>query len=161
MAFLAVQIGITLCDIGGIAVIEIRIQVPDARTVNAHVIAEAQVGHIRQLPADAGGRDYVVKVFLEVLASAQKVFHILYGMLVAYAQSAGQLFYLQRITGISSQDVIQMLVVRTMVFIEFIIGLLPCATLKAVVLGTVVAKDIFSSGLNGVHLADRSSIIRL
>ena len=67
-------------------------------------------------------------------------------MLVTYAQPAGELLHFQGITGIGSQNIIQVFVVGTMVFIEFIIGLLPCGALKTVVLGSIVAKDVFNSG---------------
>ena len=36
--------------------------------VDTHVITQTQVGHIRQLPADAGGRNYIVEILLEVIA---------------------------------------------------------------------------------------------
>ena len=82
-------------------------------------------------------------------------------MLVTYAQPAGELLHFQGITGIGSQNIIQVFVVGTMVFIEFIIGLLPCGALEAVVLGSIVAKDVFNSGFYCVHLADGSRIIGL
>ena len=62
MALLTVQFRITLTDVGGVGIIQIRIQVPDSRTIDTHVVAQAQIGHIRQLVADGGGRHYVVKV---------------------------------------------------------------------------------------------------
>ena len=70
MAFLTIQIGIALRDIGRITVIQVGIQIPDARTVDTHVITQTQVGHIRQLPTDAGGRNYIVEILLEVIALA-------------------------------------------------------------------------------------------
>ena len=70
MAFLTIQIGVALRDIGRITVIQVGIQIPDARTVDTHVITQTQVGHIRQFPADAGGRNYIVEILLEVIAFA-------------------------------------------------------------------------------------------
>ena len=52
--------------------------------------------------------------------------------------------FFKGITGIGSQNIIQAFVVGTMVFIEFIIGLLPCGALEAVVPGSIVAKDVFN-----------------
>ena len=47
MALLTVQFRITLTDVGGVGIIQIRIQVPDSRTIDTHVVAQAQIGHIR------------------------------------------------------------------------------------------------------------------
>ena len=83
MALLTVQLRITPADVGWVGIVQIRIQRPDTRTVDTHVVPQAQVGHIRQLIADGGGRHYVVKVLCEVLAAPHQILHILDGMLVA------------------------------------------------------------------------------
>ena len=83
MALLTVQLRITLADIGGVRIIQIRIQRPDSRTIDTHVVSQTQIGHIRQLVADGSGRHYVVKVLCEILTAAHQILHILDGMLVA------------------------------------------------------------------------------
>ena len=83
MTFLTVKMGITLIDSGGRGVVEIRVEIPDAWTVDAHVIAQSQIGGLRQFVADAGRGYEVVEVFLEIIATPQLVFHILQGMFVA------------------------------------------------------------------------------
>ena len=64
MALLTVQFRITLTDVGGVGIIQIRFSTrfPDDRYV---CCVQAQIGHIRQLVADGGGRHYVVKVLLK------------------------------------------------------------------------------------------------
>ena len=83
MALLTVQLRITLADIGGVRIIQIRIQRTDSRTIDTHVVPQTQIGHIRQLVADRSGRHYVVEVLCEILAAAHQILHILDGMLVA------------------------------------------------------------------------------
>ena len=83
MALLTVQLRITLADIGGVRIIQIRIQRPDSRTIDTHVVPQTQIGHIRQLVADRSGRHYVVEVLCEILTAAHQILHILDGMLVA------------------------------------------------------------------------------
>ena len=80
--------GITLIDIGGRGVVEIRVEIPDAWTVDAHVIAQSQIGGLRQFVADAGRGYEVVEVLLEVIATSQFVLYILQGMLISQPQTA-------------------------------------------------------------------------
>ena len=83
MTLFTVEVRVTLTDISRIAIIQIRIQRPDSRTIDTHVVPQTQIGHIRQLVADRSGRHYVVEVLCEILAAAHQILHILDGMLVA------------------------------------------------------------------------------
>ena len=83
MTFLTLKMRITLIDIGGRRVVEVRIEIPDARTVDAHVVAYAQVRCLRQFIANAGRGHKIVEVLREVITTPQFVFHILQGMLIA------------------------------------------------------------------------------
>ena len=104
MAFLTIQIGIALRDIGRITVIQVGIQIPDARTVDTHVITQTQVGHIRQLPADAG-EDYIVEILLEVIRLCLKdTSHSVWYARSARPDLPESFFTFQGITGIGSQN---------------------------------------------------------
>lgn len=92
VVLLAVQPGVSLTDVGGVAVVQIGIEVPNARTVDAHIVAQTKVGHIRQLPSQGCRRHYVVEVLGEVVTLAYEVLHILNGMFVAHTEPAGKFF---------------------------------------------------------------------
>ena len=161
MTFFTVKMRVTLTDIGRIAIIQIRIQIPDTRTVNTHIIAETQVRHIRQLIADTCRRYHIIKIFVEVITFAQQVFHFLLGMFIAHTQSSGNLLRPQPITHICSQNVVLMFVMRAMLFIQYIVSRSSYLTFITVVFRRVVTKNIFSSGFQCMYLADGCCIVSL
>ena len=148
MTLFTVEVRVTLTDISRIAIIQIRIQIPDTRTVNTHIIAETQVRHIRQLIADTCRRYHIVKVLIEVITSAQQVFHFLLGMFIAH-------------THICSQNVVLMFIMRAMLFIQYIVSRSPYLTFITVVFRRIVTENIFSSGFQCMYLADRRCIVSL
>ena len=110
MALFTIEVRVTLADVSRITIIKIRIQVPNTRTVNTHIITKTQVRHIRQLIADTCRRHHIIKVLVEIITSSQQIFHFLFGMLIAHTQSSGDLLHPQPITHICSQNVVLMLV---------------------------------------------------
>ena len=149
MTLFTVEVRVTLTDISRIAIIQIRIQIPDTRTVNTHIIAETQVRHIRQLIADTCRRYHIVKVLIEVITSAQQVFHFLLGMFIAHTQSSGDLLHPL------------MFIMRAMLFIQYIVSRSPYLTFITVVFRRIVTENIFSSGFQCMYLADRRCIVSL
>ena len=83
MTLLTLKMRITLMDIGGRRVVEIGIEIPNARTVNAHIVPQSQVRRLRQFVADACRRYKIIEVLPEVVTTPQFVLHILQGMLIA------------------------------------------------------------------------------
>jgi hypothetical protein len=77
-----------LLDIGGSRVVDIRIEVPDTRAIDAHIVTQAQIGCLSQFVANAGRRYEIIEVLREVVNTSQFVFHILQGMFVAQSQAS-------------------------------------------------------------------------
>ena len=111
MTLLAAQVGVTLTDVGWGRVVEIGVEIPDAWAIDAHVVAQSQVGGLTEFIAQTGRWHKVVEVLLEVGTRAQLILYILQCVLVAQSQSAREFLNLQSVAQIGSKDVVTMLVV--------------------------------------------------
>ena len=77
MIFLAVEIRISLIDVGGCRIVEIWIKIPDARTVDTHIVAQAQIGGLTEFIAYAGRWHEIIEMFGEIIATTEFILHIL------------------------------------------------------------------------------------
>ena len=122
VVLLAVQVRIAPADGRRVAVVQIRVQVPDARTVNTHIIPHAHVGEVAHFPPHRCRGDHVVKVLAEVLAPSQQILDVLYRMFIAHAQPCRQLFPAQAVAQVSGYDVVHVAVVRAVFLVKDIVG---------------------------------------
>ena len=70
MLLLAHKVAVTLADGSWIAVIDIGIEIPDARTIDAHVVGKAEIDVVGHTHAETCRWHKVVEVLAEVFATA-------------------------------------------------------------------------------------------
>ena len=160
MAVFAFQLRISLREAGRIAVVKIRIQIPYPRTVDTHVIPQPEIRQVSQFPSQRSRRYYVIIVFPEIFSSPQQVLHVFNSMFITHAQPAGKFFQGKSITQIRGDDIILMAVMRTVLLIKKEFGS-SCRTEITVVVGGIVAQNIFHSGFHLMILPERSREISL
>ena len=75
MTFLTLQIRIPLADKHRILIIEIRIQIPDSWTPDAHIISTTQILRLAKLYAQRNRRNQIAEIRIEILS---RTYNILY-----------------------------------------------------------------------------------
>ncbi len=160
MTFLTLQIRITLTDKHRVLIVKIRVQVPDTRTPDTHIITGTYVLRFADLHPQRDGRHQVTEIGMEILSRTDNIFHPLYGLFVAESRFESKVLISQRISGIGGQDMVQMTVIAAAVLVVCIIIAASCCLVKLIITG-VPPEDILHAGFNRMQFADRCRIIHL
>src|SRR3712207_5202580 len=96
VAFLALQVGISLTDEHGVLIVEIRIQAPDSGPPDTQIVGQSQVLRLSHLHAEHHGRHDIAEIGTEILTGTYQILHPLYGLFVAQPRLDREVFVLQR-----------------------------------------------------------------
>ena len=143
---------------GWITGIAERIQVPDARTADSHVVGGSQCLGRRQLVGEHHGRYDVVKACIEILFRHLGVFHIHEGMFVAYAHFGSHLLPFQHVVSVGSQNVLRLLEIVGQVIVHLIFTVV---FLEILALTLVVSQDVLGTEVDVVHIRNGIGVIQL
>ena len=111
MCLLHVEVGITIVECDGVRLIDIRVEVRDAGTADAHVVGEAEVAALGDGVLQAGAGHEAAVAGAEVMAIAEVILHVLPGVLIAYARLHAHLVEVAHIFAIAGEDLVLILVV--------------------------------------------------
>ena len=160
MTLLTLQVRISLIDKHRILIIEIRIQIPDTRTPDAHIISTTQILRLAKLYAQRNGRNQITKIRMKVLTRPHQILHLLYGLLITQSRFKSKSLVFQRISGISRKDMIQMTVLTATIFIICIVFICSLGFIKPIITG-ITSENILGTGFNRMQFPNRSSIVHL
>ena len=160
MTFLTLQVRISLINKHRILIIEIRIQIPDTRTPDTHIISTTQILRLAKLYTQRNGRNQITKIRIKVLARTHQILHFLYSLLITQSRFKSKSLVFQRISGISRENMIQMTVLATTILIICIVFTCSLGFIKPIITG-VTSENIFGTGFNCMQLSNRSSIVNL
>ena len=160
MTFLTLQIRISLTDKHRVLIVKIRIQVPDSRTPDTHIITCAQILRLTDFHPQRDRRNQVTVVRMKILTRTYNIFHPLYGLLVTDTRLERKVLILQGISRIGRQDMVQMAVLTAAAFVVHIIIASACRFIEPVV-AAVASENILRSRLNRMQFTNRSGIVHL
>ena len=101
MAFFTFQVRVTLGDKHRIQIIKIRIQIPDARTPDTHIITCTHILSLAELHAKRDGWHQVAEVRVKILTRSNDIFHPLHSLFIAHSRLEGEILIFQCISEIS------------------------------------------------------------
>ena len=107
MGFLGLETDIAVTDGVDVGTVDVRVEVTDARTADAEVVGEADVGHHAEVVLHAGGGDEVAVVEAEVGAGAALVAHLLEGVLIAEPGFAAPFFAGEGVFAVGPKDAVE------------------------------------------------------
>ena len=155
---LCFQIRITITDAGRVASVSERIQIPDTRTTDSHVIGGSQCLGLSQLVREHHRRNNVIKAGIEILLGHLVILHIHESMFVAYTHLGSHFLPLQLVVAISSQDVLGLLEVVRQILVHLIFAII---FLEILAFTLVVSHDVFGTEIDVVHVRNRIGIVQL
>ena len=147
MTLFTFQIRISLIDKHRILIIEIRIQVPDTRTPNTHIISTTKILGLTEFYTQRNRRDQIAKIRAKILARTDQILHFLYSLLITKPRFKSEILIFQCISGISRNNMIQMAVFATTIFIIRIVFTPSWSVIKSIITG-VASENIFGTGFN-------------
>ena len=160
ITFLRVQIRVTEGYVLWVRIVYIRIQIPDTRTLDTHIISQAKLLRHTQLIRDRSVWHHVEIMGIKVHIGSHLIFHVQSGSFRTYPRLHAKLIKLHRIAQISGIDMLgmtEMAIFRSYV-LPYIQRIVESGTIR---ITPALAEYIFCAHLQGLILPRRGRIIHL